>query len=192
MASNDSARRRKERLVLAVLVSAVVVLGAFAAFFYFQSMDYKGAKYRSQLQISIDISNTLMDLGIKLASVLDNSSAVSKMAVTLSSLDAERIFRSCNEIAVMYPSHETPHKAFDELGHAFDTLSIFVVQSEDIAYEEAFASIHVILSQIGNLSTNFNKAIGAVDSFSNYPDSTVDHLDLTQIREAASAILSET
>src|SRR5512136_514868 len=109
-ASGSGRERTHEELtrIIVVLVVIIVVLSALATILFIQMEDYRGAKYRSQLEICVDIQNTLMDCGIKISWVLDYppDSTLASYGALVSSLDADRLHHSFVEVAVMYPSHQ--------------------------------------------------------------------------------------
>lgn len=192
------ARGRLNR-VTAILIVLVVALSILTVYFFAQSMDYRGAKYRSQLQITVNISNALPDAELKIWDLLDSGMSESARSydALLSALDAKQIYQSCLAIAVMYPSFEIEHKVFSELGSAFNQLSLTLYD----AYGEIVGPDHEltisdrqslkdVLPLISNLTADFNSAVEKTMTFSDQPSSAVGHLDLNALREAAASIKS--
>ena len=183
----------------AVLVAVIVVMSALTAFFFIQMEDYRGAKYRSQLEICVDIQNTLMDCGIKISWVLDYpaNSTLASYGALVSSLDADRLHHSFAEIAVMYPSHQKQHLTFEDLGSAFDQLWVLMSQvyggltgaNHELQSSDR-QSLETVLPLVGSLIGNFSRAVQENMTFSSQPGSTVNHLDLDAMREIAADIMA--
>jgi len=200
-ASSSGRERTHEELmrIIVVLVVIIVVLSALATIFFIQMEDYRGAKYRSQLEICVDIQNTLTDCGIKISWVLDYppDSTLASYGALVSSLDADRLHHSFVEIAVMYPSHQKQHLTFEDLGGAFSQLSVLLAQvygglngaNHDLQPSETL-SLETVLPLIGSLYGNFSRAVQENMTFSSQPGSTVNHLDLDAMREIAAEIVA--
>jgi len=182
-----------------ITIVVIVVLSVLTVYFYAQSTDYRGAKYRSQLQIATDMANTLGDSYLRISWLIDNTSSegLRTYEAIVSTADADRLDHSCMEIAAMYPSYDIKHKGFEELGTAFNQLSVVLTMAytDIIGQHHELTSDHrqtleTVLPVIGDLYSDFNSAVGKTMTFSDYPSSTVGHLDMDTLRVDAAAILS--
>ena len=117
--------KRSQIVIVAVVVVALVSVSLLAFVFYIQAQDYRGAKYRAQYVLVMEIYGSIPQLDAAMENVLDESldNGFRRSAAMYAQGIAESISGACHAIEVMYPASEEKSIVFSELSAAFLRLS---------------------------------------------------------------------
>ncbi|HIH01957.1 TPA: hypothetical protein HA259_07835 [Thermoplasmata archaeon] len=127
-------RVRTSTVVVALLLIALLLVSALAVVFYVQAQDFRGAKYRAQYTLVMEIYDSIPSLNESLEDVVDDvlDNGFRRSAAAYAQATAEAISGACHSIEVMYPSDEDKAVTFASLAAAFASLA----DTAETAYDQ--------------------------------------------------------
>ena len=186
-------RVRMSTAVVVLALVALLVVSALAMMFYVQAQDFRGAKYRAQYTLVMELYDSIPPLNESIGNVVDDllDNGFRRSAAAYSQATAEAMSSACHSIEVMYPSDEDKAVTFAALSAAFASLA----ETAETAYnqltdptpdvsqpvEDALVQSAVVMMQIRSL------VYEGVDPVVPLEDVSYDLLDRMNLVALASA-----
>jgi len=198
-------RVKGRRTVVVIVVIAVVAILAFAmvsAFYYWQAMDYREAKYKAQYVLVQDILGTVPMASENITDAVDDllDNGWRRSASLTASALANSLSDSSHAIQVMYPADDDRNVVFGNLSAAFAALSqgayaAYVELSSEVGPleehdldEDTDAALRAAAVLLDDIAAIVATGVDASIDWTTDPYDLLDGMDLDALDDAALAL----
>ena len=191
--------RKPLYLMIVIAVVAILMFSLLAAFYYWQAMDYRDAKYKAQYVLVEDILDTIPMASENVTDTVDDllDNGWRRAASMTASALASELSDSSRAIQVMYPADDQRNIVFGNLSAAFAALSqgayeAYVQLSSEVGPDEEHditaemdSDLTAALDSLGNISAQVLPGVDPAVDWTTEPYDLLDGMDIEALDAAA-------
>jgi len=186
-------------VMVVVAVAAILLFSLVAAFYYWQAMDYRDAKYKAQYVLVQDILGTIPMASENITDAVDDTldNGWRRAASLTASALASDLSDAAHAIQVMYPADDRRNIVFGNLSAAFAALwqgayEAYVQLSSEVGPDEEHdltsemdEDLRTALESLDDISAQVLPGVDPSIDWTTDPYDLLDGMDIDALDEAA-------